>query len=68
MERTTLTVDSKLLEQAVKLSGVKSKTEAINLALSEFVRQRERELLRAELGTFDLDLTADEVRELRRAS
>jgi Arc/MetJ family transcription regulator len=63
-----LTVDSKLLEQAVKLSGVKSKTEAINLALSEFVRQRERELLRAELGTFDLDLTADEVRELRRAS
>ncbi len=61
-------MDSKLLEQAVKLSGVKSKTEAINLALSEFVRQRERELLRAELGTFDLDLTADEVRELRRAS
>jgi Arc/MetJ family transcription regulator len=66
--RTTLKLDPQLVDQAMKLSGAKTKTDAINLALEEFVRRRERELLRRELGTFDLTLSPEELRQLRRAS
>ena len=65
--RTTLNVDPHLVDQAMKLSGAKTKTDAINLALHAFIRSRERDLLRRELGSFDLSLTADEIRRLRQA-
>jgi Arc/MetJ family transcription regulator len=68
MSRTTLKLDADLVDLAMKLSGAKTKTDAINLALSEFVRRRERELLRGELGSFDLNLSIDELRRLRHAS
>ncbi|MBI4322207.1 MAG: type II toxin-antitoxin system VapB family antitoxin [Chloroflexi bacterium] len=67
MGRTTLEVDDELLKAAMRLSGAKTRTEAIKLALREFVRHRERELLRRDLGTFDLDLDAAELRRMRRA-
>ncbi len=66
--RTTLKINASLIDQAMKLSGVKTKTDVINLALDELVRRRERELLRAELGSFDLALSPEELRELRHAS
>jgi Arc/MetJ family transcription regulator len=66
--RTTLKLDSDLVDLAMKLSGAKTKTDAINLALDEFVRRRERELLRHDLGSFDLRLGPDELRHLRRAN
>jgi hypothetical protein len=68
MSRTTLKLDEGLIDLAMKLSGAKTKTDAINLPLDEFVRRRERELLRRELGSFDLNLTIDELRRLRHAS
>lgn len=67
MSRTTLQIDSELLESAMRLSGAKTKTEAIELALRELVRRSERELLRNELGSFELDLDPEELRRLRRA-
>jgi Arc/MetJ family transcription regulator len=68
VSRTTLKLDSDLVDLAMKLSGAKTKTEAINLALDEFVRRRERELLRRDLGSFDLQLSLDELRHLRHAN
>ncbi len=68
MGRTTLEIDDALLETAMTVSGAKTKTEAIDLALREFIRSRERGLLRRELGSFDLDLDLEELRRLRRAS
>lgn len=67
MSRTTLKIDPALVDHAMKLSGVKTKTDVINLALDEFVRRRERELLRGELGSFDLTISPEELRQLRRA-
>jgi Arc/MetJ family transcription regulator len=61
MSRTTLKLDADLVDLAMKLSGAKTKTDVINLALSEFVRRRE-------LGSFDLNLSIDELRRLRHAS
>ncbi len=68
MGRTTLEIDEALLEAAMQLSGARTKTEAIELALRELIRKREREQLKAELGSFDLDLDLKELRRLRRAS
>jgi Arc/MetJ family transcription regulator len=67
MDRTTLKIDPHLLDLALELSGARTKTEAINLALGDFVRRRERELLRQELGSFDLTFDVDELQRIRRA-
>ena len=56
-----------LLDAAVQVSGSKTKTEAIETALRELIRARERERLRQELGTFELDLTLEQLRRQRRA-
>lgn len=67
MSRTTLDIDETLLRQAMEASGAKTKTEAVELALRELVRQRQLKLLRQELGTFDLDLDLEKLRRDRRA-
>lgn len=67
MGRTTLELSDELLKLAMRLTGAKTKTEVIDLALRELIRHRERDLLRRELGSFDIDLGPDELRRLRRA-
>ncbi len=66
MGKTTVVIDDKLLEKAVKVIGAKSKREAIEEGLKELVRRRNIEALRKELGTFDLDLTLEKLEELRK--
>nr|BAL56973.1 hypothetical protein HGMM_F46A05C12 [uncultured prokaryote] len=66
MGRTTLVLDEGLLREAMRLAGVRTKREAVERALQEFIRARQRERLRAELGTFDLDLDPEELERLRR--
>jgi Arc/MetJ family transcription regulator len=39
MKRTNLVLDEKRLEQAKSLSGARTYSEAVNLALQEYVRQ-----------------------------
>lgn len=63
--RTTLDLDEKLLREAARLSGGKSKKAVIEEALSEFVKARKREALRRMIGTFQLDLTPEGLRRMR---
>ena len=63
--RTTLNVDTELLETAEKLLGEKNPSKAVNLALAEFVKMERRKRLIESLGTFDLDL--DDWYEYRHA-
>lgn len=44
--RTNIVLDDKLVEQALKLSGYKTKKEVIHQALLEFVQNRNRRDLR----------------------
>ena len=67
MRKTTVVIDEKLLEEAVRASGVKTKREAIEAGLRELVRSHSRQALRDELGTYDLDLSLKELRRLRDA-
>ena len=63
--RTTVVVDDDLLREALKAAGVKTKREAIELGLRELVRQKNLAALREELGTYDLDLSLEELERLR---
>jgi len=66
MGKTTVVIDDKLLEAAIKVIGAKSKRQAIEEGLRELVRKKNIEALRKELGTFDLDLTLAGLEKLRK--
>lgn len=62
--RTTLEIDARLMEEAVRLSGKKTKAAAVETALSEYVRLRRKQLLLDLPGRITL---AENWRELRDA-
>lgn len=66
MGKTTVVIDDKLLEAAIRVIGAKTKKEAIEEGLKELVHRKNIEALRKELGTFELDLTLTELEKLRK--
>jgi len=63
--KTTIVINEELLREAMKVAGVKTKRETIEVGLRELVRRRNLEALKEELGTFDLDLSLEELERLR---
>ena len=51
--KTTLNIPRELLEEAVQLSGVRTKTEAVTLALKELIRQQKIERLIEQAGSLE---------------
>ena len=64
--RTTLAIKEKLLEEVKALSGVKTKKEAVEMALEEFIKRRKAKKLIELEGKIELSLTLDEFIEQRR--
>lgn len=54
--RTTVDIDKKLLEEALKISQVRTKKELINLSLKEYVRRIRLRNLRNRLGNYELTI------------
>lgn len=52
---TNLAIDRELLERAVELSGTKTKTAAVTIALKEFIARREQRRLAELFGALDWD-------------
>jgi Arc/MetJ family transcription regulator len=65
--RRTVVIDDKLLEEAREALGTKGVRETIEAGLREVVRRRRLMELSRSFGAFDLDLTFEEIDELRRA-
>ncbi len=64
--RTTLAINEKLLDEAKELSGARTKKEAVEIALDEFIRRRKaRKLLELE-GKIELSFTLKEFLSKRR--
>jgi Arc/MetJ family transcription regulator len=64
---TNLKLDDALVEEAVRLSGVRTKRDAVNLALYEFVNKRkQRDILKLR-GTIDYDPDYDYKEQRKRA-
>ena len=51
--KTTLNIPRELLEEAVQLSGVRTKTEAVTLALKKLIRQQKIERLIEQAGSLE---------------
>jgi Arc/MetJ family transcription regulator len=52
---TNLDIDEKLLETAMRLGGHRSKREAVNAALAEYIQWRKRLAVLECLGTISFD-------------
>ncbi len=62
--RTTLDIDAELMDEAVRLSGKRTKAAAVEEALAEYVRLRRKEALLGLRGRLRLE---EDWRELREA-
>lgn len=63
--RFSVTLDPGLVEEAVRISGARSKREAIEAALKEFIRRRRLEKATARGGKVALTLTVNALRRRR---
>jgi Arc/MetJ family transcription regulator len=66
MPKTTVEINEKLLERAMKISGAKTKKGAIESGLKELIKSINKNMLKKELGTFDLDISVEDLEKMRR--
>ena len=64
---TNLAIDEKLLAEAVRVGGLKTKKSAVNEALKEFIDRRKRKDILKMFGTVEMEPSYDykESRRLR---
>lgn len=63
MKRTTLVLDEEILEEAVRVLGVKTHSETVNLALKEVLRMRRIQGLADHIGKVEWLGDLSEMRE-----
>ena len=63
--RTSIHIDDKLIQEAQKVTSVKTKKALIDLSLKELVRRKRLEHLISLYGTNPIDLTLKELEESR---
>lgn len=68
MSRLSVSVDPELLEESRRLANVKTKREAIEVALREFVRVRHLKKLSELAGSGLVELTPEDLKEWRESS
>lgn len=64
--RANIVLDERLIEEAMRLSKVKTKREAVNLALRDFIARRKQRNVLDLIGQ-DVIVPDYDVRKLRRA-
>ena len=63
---TNLNIDDKLLDEAQRLSGKRTKRETVNEALAEYIRRRRQRRIIDLFGKLDWDSACDYKRERSR--
>jgi Arc/MetJ family transcription regulator len=63
---TNLSIDPELIEQALKVSGARTKKAAVTKALQEFIARRQRKGLIDLMGRLEWDASFDHKAERRR--
>ena len=62
---TNLAIDMSLLEDAVRIGGLKTKKDTVNLALEEFIKRRKTAEIISLFGTIEYDEDYD-YKQVRR--
>ena len=63
--RTTLDLDEELVADLVRESGKRSKKAAVEEAAREYINARRRQRLIDMIGTFEIDLTLEDLWKMR---
>ena len=63
--KTTLNISEKLLEEAVRVTGSRTKTEAIHKALIELIRKQQIENIIGQAGKLDFNDDREKARHAR---
>jgi Arc/MetJ family transcription regulator len=63
---TNLAIDDKLIEEARRTGGHRTREEAVTTALEEHIRRHKQQKILAAFGTFDFDPEYDYKAERRR--
>jgi Arc/MetJ family transcription regulator len=66
MRRTTVVIDEELLDEARRFLGTRGIRDTIEAGLREAVRRGRLAELRLSLGSFELEVTPEELARLRR--
>lgn len=64
--RSTIDIDEKLLKEAQKITGAKTKKELVNLSLGELIKKKRKEHLISLFGSSVLDIGLEDVEKLRK--
>ena len=64
--RSTIDIDEKLLQEAQKITGAKTKKELVNLSLGELIKKKRKEHLISLFGSSILDIGLEDVEKLRK--
>jgi Arc/MetJ family transcription regulator len=64
--RTTVDIDDRLIREVMSLLKVDTKREAVQCSLEALVREARRRRLCSKLGNVELDITLEELHEMRR--
>ncbi len=64
--RSTIDIDEKLLQEAQKITGAKTKKELVNLSLGELIKKKRKEHLISLFGSSVLDIDLEDVEKLRK--
>jgi len=68
MGRLSVSLDSELLEEVRRLAGVRTKREALEIALRDFVRQQRLRELEDLVGSGLVEMTLEELQRWRNAA
>jgi len=63
--RITVDIEDKLIEEAKKITAVKTKKELINLSLKELIRKKRIEHLLSLYGSSPIDITLEDIEKFR---
>jgi Arc/MetJ family transcription regulator len=63
--KTTLNISEELLEKAIRLTGVRTKTEVVSQALEALIREKRIDRLIKEAGNLNFDDSWEESRQGR---
>jgi len=62
MRRTTITIPRELVEELLKVTQAKNKTQAVISAIEQEIRRRKLERIKSMAGRMDFELEAEELR------
>ena len=65
MAKTTVEIDERLLREARDITHLKTKKAIIERGIRELLRMHTQKILKQELGSFDIDLSLDELNKRR---